>query len=453
MASGERTQSDVESDEEFEEMTSDAELWEFYFEGFDVDAVRQTLKLQMTKRRLDRVEKILEILFADRSRRLSSKFQALYTILWDSFKHVPIGESSEFILRIFFRYANEHGLPLSSSMTTFAVKQAVRHKDNRSLDALREILGDHFVNHAVEQERVRSRSELLSASLRGDLAEVDRLLVEGGSTRPGWCGFESLLSSDGDDLDPIAAAAELGHTAIVERLLVSSKRDSHCLAFGEARLWNIACQRSNLAMAANLFSRTDITWFLKAGLECVLFVSTSGTPEFFRGALSMITARLGEAGHKLNLDWLSKMLDYTILHRRRHHVTILLDEIDQDRNPFFEHPRIIQSILFSRSAVILRDVLIRYPEDPGNNTDWDPILAIEDYHWPAGARLLVEAGAKIRGKIPPKFVGLLSLSLEDRCRIAVRRYMKLPLSRSVARLPLPKKVKARLLYCWAENRK
>ena len=108
----------------------------------------------------------------------------------------------------------------------------------------------------------------------------------------------------------------------------------------------------------------------------------------------------------------------------------------QDEGPWF-------FTLFSREEP---PFLIRYPEDPGNNTDWDPILAIEDYHWPAGARLLVEAGAKIRGKIPPKFVGLLSLSLEDRCRIAVRRYMKLPLSRSVARSPLPKKVKARLLY-------
>ena len=446
MASGERTQSDVESDEEFEEMTSDAELWEFYLEDFDVDAVRQALKLQLRKRRLDRVEKILQILFADRSQH-SSKLQALYTIFRKAFKHVPIGESSQFILRIFFRYASGNGFLLCSCMATFAVKQAVLLQDNKSLDVLRENLGHHFVDHVVEQERVRSRSELLSASLRGDLAEVDRLLVEGGSTRPGWSGFESLLSSDCDDLDPIAAAAEFGHTAIVERLLASSKRDYHCLAFGKARLWNIACRRSNLEMATDLFSRTDITWFLEAGLVCVLRFCPRGTPKFFRGVLSMITARLRKAGHKLNPDWLIIMLEYEILRQRRHHVAILLDEIDQDRNLFIESPWIIKSILFARSAAILRDVFIRYPEDPGNNTDWDPILAIEDYHWPAGARLLVEAGAKIRGKIPPKFVSLLSLSLEDRCRIAVRRHMKLPLSRSVARSPLPKKVKARLLYC------
>ena len=54
---------------------------------------------------------------------------------------------------------------------------------------------------ASEQERFHSRSELLSPSLPGDLARVDRLVV-GDSTRPGWTTFESLV--EWDDWDPIA---------------------------------------------------------------------------------------------------------------------------------------------------------------------------------------------------------------------------------------------------------
>ena len=96
MANSERTQSDVESDEEFEEMTSD-ELCRFYFGDFVLDVVCQALDIQLRKKRLDRVEKILEVLFADPSR-FSSKFQDLDTTLWEAFTHMPIGELPEFLV-------------------------------------------------------------------------------------------------------------------------------------------------------------------------------------------------------------------------------------------------------------------------------------------------------------------------------------------------------------------
>ena len=107
------------------------------------------------------------------------------------------------------------------------------------------------------------------------------------------------------------------------------------------------------------------------------------------------------------------------------------------------------SVLRSKSSAILRDVLTRCPKALTNIADCDPLCVIQDYHWPVGARLLVEAGAKIEGNVPSKFVGLLSLSLEDKCRIVIRRNMKLPLSWNVERLPLPGKVKRRLLFRWA----
>ena len=164
--------------------------------------------------------------------------------------------------------------------------------------------------------------------------------------------------------------------------------------------------------------------------------------------LSLIRARLGEADREFKAHWLSEMLNYAVLRQRRHHVAIFLDEIDQDRSLFTKYPWNMRSILETRSAAILRDVLIRYPEavHTCNNPDCNPLLAIQDYQWPAGARLLAEAGGKILGKVPSKFVTLLWLSLEDRCRIVARRHIKLPLSKNVGLLPLPERVKRRLLY-------
>ena len=239
---------------------------------------------------------------------------------------------------------------------------------------------------------------------------------------------------------------------MVKRLLLSSARHSQCLDFdrghfNDGGLWSIACRRSNLEMAVHMLSTIDISWFLMKGMDCLLGLHCiESTPEFVRGVLSLIRTRRGEAGFEITPDWLSEMLNCAILRQRRKHVAILLDEIDQDRSLFKRHPWNMRSILHWRSAAILRDVLIRYPEAPANNPDCDPLLAIQDYPWPVGARLLVEAGAKIQGKVPPNFVGLLSLSLKDKCRIVVRSHMKLPLSQNVGRLPLPRKVKQRLLY-------
>ena len=446
MASGEKTQSDVESDEEFDELISN-EHRQRYFGVFDAGVVRPALVIQLRKNRLDRVEKILEIRFADPN--FLDQWFVIYTVLSEGFKRMPVRGCSQ-LLRIILRYG---ATEFTDFLQLFAVRKAVFYEDKDSLDTLREFLGNSFVNQMIaqEQERFRSRSELLSASLRGDLAEVDRLLVEEGSNRPGWTGYEMLPSLECDDLDPIAAAAELGHTDVVKRLLFSSARHPQCLDFDRGHfnhggLWSIACRRSNLEMAVHMLSTIDISWFLRNGMDCLLSHCIESTPEFFRDVLSLIRTRRGEAGLKFTPEWLSETLNYAIWRQRRKQVAILLDEIDQDRSLFNWHPWTMRSILHWRSAAILRDVLIRYPEAPANNPDCDPLLAIQDYHWPVGARLLVEAGAKIQGKVPPYFAGLLSLSLEDKCRIVVRRHMKLPLSQNVGRLPLPGKVKQRLLY-------
>ena len=451
MASGERKQTDVESDEEFEEMTSD-DLFTFYF-GDRVKDVYYAITLQLSKKRLDRVEKILEVLAADQSRTYSLQ-KALDAILFKAFERMPIGDCAE-LLRIIFRHGGDGFLDASIKRARLAVKQAVFYEDDDSLDTLREFLGNGFVNQVVkeEQKRIHFRSGLLSASLRGDVSKVERIIARV-STYPGtWLHFEAvLLPLQWDGLNPIKAAAEFGHTAVVNALLACSTRQ-HRLAFGwfdrEPGVFGVACRRSNYAMAASLLSTVDITCFLRECREC-LWECVHGTSEFLRGILSLSRSRLSEAGREFKPCWLREMLDYAILHKGRHHVGVLLDEIDQHscRSFFDEYPWDVEAILRSRSAAILRDVLIRYPEAPSNNAanSWDPLVAIQDYHWPMGARLLVESGAKIQGKVPPKFAGLLSLSLEDKCRIAVRRHVKLPLAQNVDRLPLPGKVKRRLLY-------
>ena len=452
MASREGTQilTDVESDVEFDEMTSD-ELFPFYF-GDKVDVVRDAITLQLSKKRLDRVEKILEILAADESR-AHSLHNANCALLWRAFSSMPVGECSE-LLRIIFRYGGDG---FSLLKREIVVTQAVFYKDDASLDTLREFLGNRFVSQRVkeEQKRIRSRPELLSASLRGAVAEVKRLLDLAGvptwpDTEWSWLRFEALLpfALHEDGLGPIIGAADLGHTAVVNTLLASSTR-RHRLAFGCFNLkgvFSIACRRSNYEMAANMLSTIDITRILGEDTRACLCDCVEGTPEFLRDILSLIRSRLSEANREFNSLLSRDMLNFAILHKGRHHVGVLLDEIDQHRSLFDEYPWNMKAILRSRSAAILRDVLIRYPEAPTDNADCDPLVAIQDYHWPVGARLLVESGAKIQGKIPPKFARLLSLSFEDKCRIAVRRHMKLPLAQNVDRLPLPGKVKRRLLY-------
>ena len=275
---------------------------------------------------------------------------------------------------------------------------------------------------------------LASSTLQHDMSRLPR--------------FEVLLPQQWNDLDPNKAAAGFGRTAVANALLASSTLHHRptfgCLDHDEG-VFSIACRRSNYTMAANMLSMLGINCFLRKNREC-LSDCLRGTPEFLRGILLLSRSLLSEAGRKFNSRWLREMLNYAILHKRRHHVGVLLDEIDQHRSLFDEYPWNMQAILRSRSAAILRDVLIRYPEAPTDCADCDPLLAIQDYHWPMGARLLVEAGAEIEGKVPSKFARLLSLSLEDRCRIAVRRHMKLPLAQNVDQLPLPGKVKRRLLY-------
>ena len=409
----------------------------FYFND-----VKYALVIQLKRKRLDRIDKILEVLVANQNSFHSSLFDIRDHILQcEAFERMPIGDCSE-LLRIIFRHC---GQDFRRHVQDSLIKKAVFYNDRDSVDTLREIFGRRYVDQVVleEQQKFRSRSPLLSASLRGDVVEVERLLAAGSSTRPDKerTGFYRLFSDQ--DMHPVRAAAEFGHTAVVDALLACPPRDA--LHFQLCcTVWRSACRRSNLAMAASVVSviRTQYINHYLAGSKCI-----EGTPDFLRDVLSLTKVHRWET---FDQDSLWMMLEDAIEHRQRHHVRILLNEFDKNGSLFNSYyPWNMRAVLRSRSAAILRDVLTRCPKALTNIGDCNPLRAIQDFHWPVGARLLVEAGAKIEGDVPSKFVGLLSLSLEDKCRIVVRRNMKLPLSQSVERLPLPGKVKRRLLYRWA----
>ena len=228
MASGERTQSDVESDEEFEEMTSD-ELCTFYFKYFG----NGQLVTQLKRKRLDRIDKMLEILVANRNNFHSPLLEVRRILRWEAFELMPIGECSG-LLRIIFRH---WGQDLPPHIRDSIMRKAVFYNDRESLDTLRENLGRQRVDQVVheEHEKFRSRSPLLSASLRGDVAEVERLLAAGSSTRLDqertfFCQF----LSKGDDEHPVNAAAEFGHTAVADAILLRMARTR--FAFGILQL-------------------------------------------------------------------------------------------------------------------------------------------------------------------------------------------------------------------------
>ena len=431
MASGESTQSDVESDEEFEMLSDELCM---------LDSQRYELVTQLKRKRLDRIEKILEILVANQNSFPSLRFIIYHILQGEAFERMPIGECSE-LLRIIFRHC---GQDLRRHVQDSVIRKAVFYNDHDSVDTLRKNFGRRFVDQVVleEQQKLRSRSPLLSASVRGDVAEVERLLAAESSTRldKEVSGLYQLFS---EVINPVRAAADFGHTAVVDALLACPVGDGWHLQLCSS-VWSIACRRNNFAMATSLLSAMG-TQYIEHYLEVSQLLE--GTPEFFRDVLPLMKAHLGGTFDKCSL-W--GMLENAIEHRQRHHVRILLFEFDKNGSLFNDYPSWdMRSVLRSRSAAILRDVLTRCPKALANIGDCDPLGAIHYYHWPVGARILVEAGAKTEGYVPSKFVGLLLLSLEDKCRIVVRKNMKLPLSRNVERLPLPGKVKRRLLFRWA----
>ena len=291
--------------------------------------------------------------------------------------------------------------------------------------------------------------KLIQASMRGDLAEVERYLAVQEKRMRLFCPHVNEYV--------VKAAAEHGHTHIVDTILAEWQRRASSLErliihwTREEMLWT-ACRDGNLEMAVSMLLAIDDIFGSKHSPRSSRLVCPEifCKAEFLRKVISAVVARLDRLGYKMNpgCPWIKVMLENAVKLHCRPHVEVLLNEMDpnQSGDIFTDHPWLMSAVFRSRCASILRCVLVRYPEAVICNAECDPAVVIKSYHWPAGARLLVEAGAKCKGGVPAEHGGILTLSLEDRCQIAVRRSLKSLLSQNVKKLPLPAKVKRRLLY-------
>ena len=451
-----KTESDYESDEEFEERTSD-ELWSFYFDGF-VDVANQ-LEHELSKKRFDRVERIIENLRGDNncnrfSRNVVSELLCGLTRTALQFMHAAgCPETLQFMFSHF-----------AENVPAFARKrlvlQAALYGGDDSVDTLRCFVGDSFVRKVIsdfKDSQLRSElcCKLIQASMRGDMAEVEKCLAIEGSDEHLFCSHVNVYV--------VKAAADHGHTHIVNTFFAKwrwtySGYERFCnVDLGRDEVLWSACRDDNLEMAVSMLFVGDD--FMRSNSQSLPLVpcpclpirpEVFGTAEFLRKVISAIVDRLGRLGHKLNPGgrWLKMVLANAIKLSSRPHVEVLLDEMDpnQSGDIFIYHPWLMPEVFQSRCASVLRCILIRYPEAAIRNAECDLAVVINSYHWPAGARLLVEAGAKCKGGVPAEHSGIFTLSLEDRCRIAVRRSLKSPLSENVKKLPLPAKAKRRLLY-------
>ena len=257
--------------------------------------------------------------------------------------------------------------------------------------------------------------QFMKATLRGDLAEFESCLA-GMLNSNG--GFTSLCKHFGETF--VTAAAECGHLHIVNAILdrwgkkLVSPVVSRPRNIAQDLLW-VAFRDGHFELAVRVLLEGDISRYPKMGSER-RFVRPEVLmcpAEFFRNVLRVIVERFDKTRQKINDEWFKRVLVEAITFRSRRHMETLLDEVDPSRLRrsvnFIDHPDLMEAVLRSRSASILRCVLIRYPEVAIDNAECDPAVVIKKYHWPAGARLTVEAGVKCKGSMPPEHAGILTL--------------------------------------------
>ena len=442
------TESDQESDEEFGERTSD-ELSTVYF-GKVHDAVAQ-LQHELRKKRFDRVKKIVEVLRPGRASQILERF------VDDAFEHMRLTAGCKDTLEFIFSHFGDQ---ISDHARREMVLKAALYGIDDNVDTLRSFVGNSFVQKVInELERSKRRSrfccKLLRASMTGDLAEVKKLLAVDGAGRKMFCPHV------GEHF--VKAAAKCGHTHIVEAFFNKWRAENFAggvrplIALQREEALCIACQNGNLDLAVSMLSGMDIIWdpihpprpVRSQSVVLPKVLLTSCTAKFLRKIIRVKKERLDNAGLQINICWFEDVLENAIRLRKRHHVETLLDELDPNRSKIDFTP-LMPAVFRSRSASILRCVLIRYPEAATRNPGCDPVLIIKNFsgHWPAGARLLVEAGVKWKYSAPAEHAGVFTLSLEDRCRIVARQSFKGPPLEVVEKLPLPQIAKRRFLYRW-----
>ena len=138
-----KTESHYESDEEFEERTSD-ELWSFYFGGY-VDVAAQ-LEHELSKKRFDRVERIIENLRGDNNRFPPNVVsELLFGLTMTALKFMPAAGCPETLQFMFSHFAEN----VPAYARKRFVLQAALYGGDDSVDTLRCFVGDSFVRKVI----------------------------------------------------------------------------------------------------------------------------------------------------------------------------------------------------------------------------------------------------------------------------------------------------------------
>ena len=453
-----KTDSDIESDEEFERVLAGVRRSSSRLSSFYSD-----LHNQFSKKRLDRVDKLFSILpcLLDD---LPSNFYPRTIEGWidfftkAAFQYMPPEGCSD-SLRLILRHVGEK---ISKRQVESVVLLAVFYRDADSLQLLRETFGDVFVEEAIEDLQSDSvfSSRLLWASEHDDLADYQGFLT------PVLDGGKSSCDCDRPDehtwrhgspcMELIEKIAELGRADLVDALLTELQRkvkntlmETEDMNFAREIVLRAACRKGNFALASSMLSCMCINWDQRSPpLVCttLLHDNTLCTAEFLESLLLWTRKSITKSGRKINPEWLTDICLKVIDLHARCHLEILLDEIEQIGTLFEDFGWFPLEVFNSKSTALLRVFLLRYPKALIQDWRFNPAEVLREHQWPAGARLLVEAGATTKGEVPPEHAELFQLSLEDRCRIVARRNIKCPLVQNVHQLPLPVQVKRRFLY-------
>ena len=322
---------------------------------------------------------------------------------------------------------------------------------------------------------------LFSASLRGDLAEVEAILAGGllrdcesctiaNQNRKHLCYYEDeeKFMREVSVCDAATVAASRGHVSVACRLLAymrSNESVYHAVdqRTARSRVLSVAAEKKDLAMAKAIGINTvdDMSVFFKLDasandLKSILAAMRRNTAEMIEteGTGNDVTRdRLYLIDFFTRQSFFVKhWLVLAVAAHQQHHVIALLDVLVKESSSWrsdeeAEFTRwLVDECGRARSTLILREVLVGWPAFYAMPKIYDPVQMMREHKWPGGARLLVEAGCHVSPTVQHEHQDLFSLSLEDRCRIVARRSLKHPLSESLEKLPLHSRVKLRFLY-------
>ena len=353
-----KTDSDIESDEEFEDVVEQMNSWPH---SESLDTYVKQFRNQFSKNRLDRVDTVFSIM-GDRLYRTRPHFfwiSLLKTAAFDYTSAEGCSDSLRWLLRHF-------GGTISKRQMKSMVMSAALHRDTGSLQLLRETFGKSFVEKTIEDFRNDHcvlRSRLLLVSEHGDPADFEGLLTP---------IHETKASEDNRRLfdmcvDVIEKIAELGRVNLVEALLELQSKDWDAVVDIDCvreKLFQVACRKDDFTLASSMLSAMCSSW--NQGEMPPVFTTMLNdialcTAEFLGKFLLWMRGSLAKDGQEMIPDWLEEMVCTAIEFRRLFHLNFLLNENDRIGNNF-DLPWFVPVVLHPKSAAILRLVLLTYPE-------------------------------------------------------------------------------------------